>query len=98
MRAWEAHGCLTAARRKALDAHLASLRERPARRRPGSYAWPAVRVRAERLFAGGHDVAAVQQRVEGAAYGVAKAPTARTIRRWRRERRWLAPGWPARAP
>src|SRR3954462_5239320 len=41
MQLWQAAGCLTAARHKALDAHLASLRPtRSARPLPGSYAWP----------------------------------------------------------
>jgi hypothetical protein len=89
MRVWQAHGCYTAARRRALDAHLAALRGRPPRRRPGSYAWPAVRVRAERLFAAGATVASVTERVLAAGYGVGTAPSPRTIRRWRTDRRWL---------
>src|SRR5689334_14561595 len=40
MRTCEAHGCYTANRKKALDAHLAALRGPRPRRRPGSYAWP----------------------------------------------------------
>ena len=45
MRLWQAHGCLTAARNKALEAHLAAVAGRPVRQRPGSYAWPVVRRR-----------------------------------------------------
>src|SRR5207245_2405355 len=44
---WRANGCLTVARRKAMDAHVASLKPRPQRPRPGSYAWPRVRATAE---------------------------------------------------
>jgi hypothetical protein len=36
-RLWQAHGCLTAARRRALDAHLDTLADRPLRTGPGSY-------------------------------------------------------------
>src|ERR1700710_3015124 len=47
-RVWEAQGCLTRSRSKALDAHLAAVSEagRAApgpRARPGSYAWPRLR-------------------------------------------------------
>ena len=45
--AWAAAGCLTAARSRALEAHRAALAPRPARPRPGSYAWPALRREAE---------------------------------------------------
>src|SRR4051794_37864463 len=44
MRVWQANGCLTAARRKALERHVAGLRPAGRRARPGSYAWPAVRL------------------------------------------------------
>jgi hypothetical protein len=90
MRRWEANGCLTANRHKALDAHLASLRARPPRRTPGSYAWPALRVRAERLFAAGHGVPAVVERLSKARLGECDPPSPHTVRRWRRERRWSA--------
>ena len=47
-RLWHAHGCLTAARRRALAAHVAVVTREPApRSRPGSYAWPELRLRAE---------------------------------------------------
>lgn len=52
-RLWQAHGCLTASRRKALEAHLERLRERPPARRPGSYTWSALRLEAEALYARG---------------------------------------------
>src|SRR5690242_20171502 len=52
-RVWHASGCLTVARRRALEAHLGALRGAPRRRRPGSYAWPGVRGELERRFAAG---------------------------------------------
>ena len=95
MRIWQAHGCYTAARQKALDAHLAALRGAPPRRRAGSYAWPAVRLRAEQLFASGAPLASVTQRVVDADYGVGTPPSPRTIRRWHTDRRWLSRPPPA---
>ena len=89
MRVWEAHGCYTANRRKALDAHLRALRGPRPRRRAGSYAWPAVRARAETLFAAGTALSSVTQRVHEASYGAATPPSPRTIRRWRTDRRWI---------
>jgi hypothetical protein len=93
IRTWQAQGCMTAARHKALNAHLASLKARPARRRPGSYAWPAVRVRAERLFAAGATHNHVMRRIDHATYGDATAPSPRTVRRWRTDHRWLTSDW-----
>jgi hypothetical protein len=87
---WTAHGCLTTARRKALESHLHSLRTRPRRPLPGSYAWPAVRARAERQFAAGRPTQTVASQILRAAYGDATAPSVRTIRRWRTQRRWLS--------
>jgi hypothetical protein len=87
---WRAHGCLTAARSKALQAHLAALRGRSTRPLPGSYAWPTVRRRAEHAFAGGQPSQTVITHILGAAYGDATAPSLRTIRRWRSQRRWLS--------
>jgi hypothetical protein len=87
---WTAHGCLTAARRKALESHLHSLRARSPRPLPGSYAWPAVRLRAEHAFALGRPTGTVVSDVLESAYGEATAPSVRTIRRWRTQRRWLA--------
>jgi hypothetical protein len=78
---WRASGCLTAARHRAMDAHLAALRARPRRSRPGSYAWPKMRLRAERAFA--------------ATYTNAEPPSRRTIQRWHHERRWALPPPPA---
>jgi hypothetical protein len=50
---WQANDCLTLARSRALDAHLAGLRERPQRARPGSYAWPELRHALEHRYARG---------------------------------------------
>jgi hypothetical protein len=89
-RLWQAHGCLTAPRRKALDAHLAALAPRPARSRPGSYAWPALRRRAEAEFAGGRPPLGVIVRLRAMhAGGPAAPPSTRTMLRWHHERRWL---------
>jgi hypothetical protein len=93
MRVWQACGCFTVARKKALDAHQAALvAPRRARPRPGSYAWPSVRQAAERLFAGGVALPAVTRRVRGAEFGNAGPPSARTVARWHADRRWLVTG------
>jgi hypothetical protein len=88
---WHANGCMTTSRHRALDAHLASLRVRPARPRPGSYAWPRVRVRCEQLFAAEATVSRVAERVLRADYASAEPPSRRTIQRWRSQRRWVRP-------
>jgi hypothetical protein len=92
---WRANGCLTAARHRALDAHLASLRARPARSRPGSYAWPKMRLRAERAFARGAPMTSVRAHILEATYANAEPPSRRTIQRWHHERRWALPPPPA---
>jgi hypothetical protein len=88
---WRANGCLTTARRKALDAHLAALKTKPQRARPGSYAWPKLRLHAERLFANGTTISAVTARIRQATFTNAEPPSHRTIRRWHQQRRWLRP-------
>jgi hypothetical protein len=90
-RLWHAHGCLTAARHRALDAHLAALRGRAPRSRPGSYAWPRLRIHAERLFAGGASATAVYTGIAAARFVNAQPPSLRTVRRWHAQRRWLRP-------
>src|SRR5262249_54653911 len=51
---WEASGCLTQRRHRALDAHLAAIRRKAtARARPGSYAWPELRRAVERRAGAG---------------------------------------------
>ena len=65
-RAWAAAGCMTRARHRALDAHLAGLRAAPAPRdRPGSYSWPALRREAERRFAAGEPPRRVDRGPQG---------------------------------
>jgi hypothetical protein len=93
MRSWRLHGCLTRARHRALDAHLAAVealgRSAP-RARPGSYAWPQLRVEAEEAFARGDGVLATIARLrERHRLDHAKVPSIRTMRRWFAERRWL---------
>ena len=85
---WKAAGCLTTARHKALDAHLAALKPRPRRARPGSYAWPTLRVQAERLFSQGTPVTHVTDRIRAATFTNATPPSPRTIHRWHAQRRW----------
>jgi hypothetical protein len=90
-RVWAANGCLTAARTRALDAHVKALRPSDAiRPRPGSYTWAIVRQEAERRFAAGESpqavIGEVQQLVSGRG---ANPPSLRTMMRWYAERRWL---------
>ena len=90
-RLWRSHGCLTAARHKALRSHLAACAGAAARPRPGSYSWPALRAEAEERFAAGaapHGVIRHLRVIHAA--GPARPPSVRTMRRWCAERRWLA--------
>jgi hypothetical protein len=91
-RLWRAHGCLTAARHKALQAHLAACRGAASRPRPGSYSWPTLRAEAEHHFAAGTPApATVIAHLRGRHAGdTARAPSVRTMRRWWAERRWLS--------
>jgi hypothetical protein len=82
MGVWQAHGCMTAARHRALDAHLNQLRAQPPRHRPGSYAWPDLRKRLEARYATGAPPA-------DPAHQACDAPSRRTLQRWYAERRWL---------
>jgi hypothetical protein len=91
-RLWGAHGCLTAARGRALATHLAEMSDRPAPSRPGSYSWPALRRLAEDEFAeGGPPLATITRLRALYSGGAASPPSVRTMRRWHRERRWLDP-------
>jgi hypothetical protein len=93
---WEAHGCLTAARRRALEAHLALFTERPQRPRPGSHTWAALRRRAEAEFALGVDPADTIRRLRAECAGCgARPPSPRTMQRWYQQGRWLATALPA---
>ena len=93
MRTWRSHGCLTRARSRALDAHLAALRATGrtiSRARPGSYAWPRLRREAEECFARGERVLATIARLrERHAQSDATVPSIRTMRRWFAQCRWL---------
>lgn len=99
-RLWDAHGCLTRNRSRALDAHLARLRgQARAARRPGSYAWPTLRSDAEQRFAEGTSLVAVTHHVREALGGSpARPPSRRTLYRWRHERRWLSRAAPRAGP
>jgi hypothetical protein len=89
-RLWGAHGCLTAARSRALSAHLVEMSERPGQSKPGSYAWAALRRLAEDEFAeGGSPIATITRLRALYSGGAAAPPSVRTMRRWHRERRWL---------
>jgi hypothetical protein len=90
MGVWRANDCLTAARTRALERHLAHQRERPQRPRPGSYAWPDLRRHLEARYAQGATPAALAPGVR-ATYATcpARAPSARTLQRWHHQRRWL---------
>jgi hypothetical protein len=88
---WQANGCLTAARDRALRAHMERQRERPARPRPGSYAWPDLRRRLEEAYAGGAQPAHVAGGVrELEASCPARPPSRRTLQRWYSQRRWVS--------
>jgi hypothetical protein len=93
MRTWRAHGCLTRARARALDAHLRAIRTMGTvvrRARPGSYAWPRLRSEAETCFARGDGTLATIARLrEQHARDHAKVPSIRTMQRWFAQCRWL---------
>jgi hypothetical protein len=90
-RLWQAHGCLTAARRRALSAHLEACMAAAQRPRPGSYSWPDLRAEAERRFAAGAPPHAVMGALRSPTPGCpGRLPSARTIRRWHAQRRWLS--------
>jgi hypothetical protein len=93
MRIWRSQGCLTRSRSKALDAHLVTCKvigRAPTRRRPGSYAWPALRLEAEAAFArGDHVLATIARLRERHAHDDATVPSIRTMRRWFAQGRWM---------
>ena len=95
MRLWQAHGCLTAPRHRALDAHLVALRQGTEKRAgtrpwPGSYAWAALRAEAEALFSRGAEPRRTIAELRGRhARGPAQPPATRTMQRWHAEQRWL---------
>ena len=88
---WQANGCLTAARSRALRGHLAGLKARAARPQPGSYTWPALRRRLEEAYAEGVRPADVAGSVhERYSRWPARPPSRRTLERWAAQRRWLS--------
>lgn len=92
---WQAAGCFTARRRRALEVHRARLLRRasgPApRSRPGSYSWPELRREAEGMWASGSPVRAVIEKLRArVGRGEARAPSRTTMYRWFGESRWLA--------
>jgi hypothetical protein len=92
MRIWQANGCWTLARSKALTAFTTALHDakRP-RHRPGSYAWADLRRHAEYAFAHGATPQTITHRIHHTYNDCpATPPSQRTIHRWHAERRWLA--------
>jgi hypothetical protein len=87
---WQANGCLTSARSRALGAHLAGLRDHPRRPRPGSYAWPELRQDVEAAYAAGGRPAELAAAIH-ASHGTCRAhpPSRRTLERWHHQHRWL---------
>ena len=102
MRSWRSNGCLTRARNRALDAHLAAMRATGAalaRPRPGSYAWPRLRREAEHCFARGDLVLGTIARLRvGHLLDHATVPSIRTMRRWFSDGRWLRLPFPVEMP
>jgi hypothetical protein len=91
-RLWGAHGCLTAARGRALMTHLAAMKERSGQPKPGSYSWVGLRRLAESEFAeGGPPMPTITRLRAHYSGGSAAPPSVRTMQRWHRERRWLEP-------
>jgi hypothetical protein len=76
LRAWQAAGCWTGARGRALDAHRARLAGPPARALPGSYAWPELRREAERRFAAGEAPARHRRSARARRCRTGRAPVA----------------------
>ena len=88
---WDAAGCMTSSRRRALHGHLARIASAPvAAPRPGSYSWPDLRGEAERRFALGEPPRAVIRELRERHSGdSATVPSVRTMQRWFTEARWL---------
>src|SRR5262249_12705851 len=91
-RLWQSHGCLTASRRRALDAHLAMAGRDGATdpKLPGSYAWPGRPREAGARWAAGDrrdDVIRELRRAHERDY--ANVASVRSMRRWYHEARWL---------
>src|SRR4029078_623698 len=89
MGVWQANGCLTQARHRALDAHLTQVRAPPPPPRPGSYAWPELRRRLEARYAAGAPPI-TPHKLHPCASCTAHTPSRRTLQRWHAERRALS--------
>ncbi len=91
MRLWQAHGCWTLARQKALKAFAAARHAaKKPRQKPGSYAWPDLRRRAEQAFAQGAAPDSLARHIHTHYRDCpARPPSTRTLHRWHAERRWL---------
>ena len=92
---WQAAGCFTARRRRALELHrqrlLAQARGPSPRSRPGSYTWPELRQEAEGQWAKGQPLRRVIDRIRSkASRGLAHPPSRTTLYRWHAEARWRA--------
>ena len=88
---WQANGCMTQARNRALDAHLASLRGPAPRRQPGSYSWPELRRRLEARYARGTPPLHPHELGDACCpHCTAHTPSRRTLQRWHAQRRWLS--------
>jgi hypothetical protein len=90
---WQAAGCLTARRRRALEVHrerlLRSAAGPASRARPGSYSWPELRREAEGLWASGTPLRAVIDMLRArVGRGEARPPSKTTMYRWFGEARW----------
>ena len=88
---WDAAGCMSASRQRALRAHLARVAPPPSSAsRPGSYSWPALRTEAEERFARGEAPSLVIRELRARhAPDAATVPSVRTMQRWFSEGRWL---------
>ena len=97
---WDAAGCMSASRQRAMIGHLARVNAAPAASpRPGSYSWPDLRQEAERRFARGERPSVVIRELRERHSGdPATVPSVRTMQRWFTDARWLDAGGPTRSP
>lgn len=95
---WRAAGTSTRRHEAALTAHLRRVRPaKTARRRPGSYAWPALRHEAEARWAAGEPpTAVIRDLTDRNRGGPHRGPSRRTLRRWFHDGRWVSPAPPRR--
>lgn len=92
---WKAAGVSSRRHDRALAAHLARIRPAPpARRRPGSYAWAALREEAEARYRSGEDPRVVIRDLRHRDTPGASRPSTRTLRRWHTDGRWLTAATP----